>query len=112
MSDSREAYVKWRQDRGIRIGDDPIPATEFWDAAWQAAQAQAGDGEPEAAQDKVIAGALFDFLGFLTTRDKPTAFGATRNASPAVKLLQEWANKRGLDLDGADVEGWRHGAGE
>jgi type II secretory pathway predicted ATPase ExeA len=41
MSDSREAYVKWRQDRGIRIGDDPIPATEFWDAAWQAAQAQA-----------------------------------------------------------------------
>jgi hypothetical protein len=44
MSDSREAYVKWRQDRGIRIGDDPIPATEFWDAAWQAAQAQAGDG--------------------------------------------------------------------
>jgi hypothetical protein len=47
MSDSREAYVKWRQDRGIRIGDDPIPATEFWDAAWQAAQAQAqaGDGE-------------------------------------------------------------------
>jgi len=45
MSDSREAYVKWRQDRGIRIGDDPIPATEFWDAAWQAAQAQAGNGE-------------------------------------------------------------------
>lgn len=73
-------------------------------------QAQAGDGEPEAAQDRVIAGALFDFLGFLTTRDKPTSFGATRNASPAVKLLQEWANKRGLDLDGADVEGWRHGA--
>jgi hypothetical protein len=66
--------------------------------------------EPEAAvettQDKVIAGALFDLLGFLTTRDKPTSFGATRNASPAVELLQEWANKRGLDLDGADVEGW------
>lgn len=41
MSDSREAYAKWREDKGIRISDDPIPATELWDAAWQAAQAQA-----------------------------------------------------------------------
>ena len=49
MSDSREAYAKWREDRGIRIGDDPISATEFWDAAWQAAQAQAGDGEAPVA---------------------------------------------------------------
>lgn len=57
-------------------------------------------------QDRVIAGALFDFLGFLTTRDKPTSFGSTRNASPAVELLQEWADKRGLDLKGADVENW------
>ena len=78
--------------------------TELAWQSWQAAQAQAGDGEPEAAQDKVIAGALFDFLGFLTTRDKPTAFGATRNASPAVELLKEWADKRGLDLEDADVE--------
>jgi hypothetical protein len=52
MSDSREAYVKWRQDRGIRIGDDPIPATEFWDAAWQAAQAQAVNQQLLAALQK------------------------------------------------------------
>ena len=68
--------------------------------------------EPEPAvetpQDKVIAGALFDFLGFLTTRDKPTSFGSTRNASPAVELLQEWADKRGLDLKDAAVESWRY----
>jgi hypothetical protein len=80
----------------------------------ESANSTAVVAEPEAAvettQDRVIAGAVFDFLGFLTTRDKPTSFGATRNASPAVKLLQEWANKRGLDLVGADVEGWCHGA--
>lgn len=39
MNDSRAAYVKWREDRGILIGDDTILASELWDAAWQAAQA-------------------------------------------------------------------------
>lgn len=43
MSDSREAYLKWRLSRGIRVSSDPIPATELWDAGWQAAQAQAGE---------------------------------------------------------------------
>lgn len=95
---AKEEFEKWWPSVGQTIGK-----VAAWEA-WQAAQAQAGDGEPEAAQDKVIAGALFDFLGFLTTRDKPTAFGATRNASPAVELLKEWADKRGLDLEDADVE--------
>lgn len=51
MSESRKAYVKWREDRGICIGDDPIPVTEIWDAAWQAAQAQAGEAVGEVFVD-------------------------------------------------------------
>ncbi len=64
---------------------------------------------PEAAV--IIAGALFDFLGFLTTRDKATTFGASELCTPAVDLLQEWADTRGLSLDEAVVGGWRELAG-
>jgi len=56
---------------------------------------------------QIISGALFDFLGFLTTRDKPTAFGSCELATPAVDLLKEWADKCGLSIDDPDVQGWR-----
>lgn len=60
----------------------------------------------DTAIDGKIAGALFDFLGFLTTRDVPTTFGASHDATPAIELLAEWAKTRGLSLDDADVGGW------
>jgi len=59
--------------------------------------------------DPRIAGALFDFAGYLTTRDSPTTFGACYDASPVVKLLTDWAKERGLSLDDAMVKGWEKG---
>jgi hypothetical protein len=56
---------------------------------------------------RIIAGALFDFLGFLTTREEATSFGSRELASPAVDLLKEWADTRRLFLDDADVAGWK-----
>src|SRR6218665_1802781 len=53
-----------------------------------------------------IAGALFDFLGFLTTHDRRWTFSSRDDAAPAVKALEEWAGKRRLSLDEADVSGW------
>lgn len=55
----------------------------------------------------VVAGALFDFLGFLTTRDKVVSLGATEEAGAAVEAVSEWAATRGLSLDEAAVGGWR-----
>jgi hypothetical protein len=55
---------------------------------------------------ELISGALFDFLGFLTTLGKGVTFGASHEATPAVKLLSEWAAKRGLELDEARVRDW------
>ncbi len=54
-----------------------------------------------------LTGALFDFLGFLTTRHEPLTFSAAHDAQPAVDALRAWAEKRGLDLDSADVKGWQ-----
>lgn len=72
------------------------------------------DADPESTPDPlpaelsvVVAGALFDFLGFLTTRDTVIALGATEEAGAAVEAVSEWAATRGLSLDEAAVGGWR-----
>lgn len=67
--------------------------------------------QPAAAPaEGVIAGALFDFLGFLTTSDRRWTFSACDDASPAVEALEQWAAKRGLSLADANVKGWRAAA--
>ena len=53
-----------------------------------------------------IAGALFDFLGFLTSHERRWTFSSRDDAGPAVEALQEWAGKRSLSLDEADVGNW------
>jgi hypothetical protein len=56
--------------------------------------------------ESMIAGALFDFVGYLTTLDEPVTFSGKHDATAALDLLGEWASQRGLDLDEADVKGW------
>lgn len=56
--------------------------------------------------DHVVAGALFDFLGWLTTREKRLCLSSGDFAPPAVEALTEFAALRGLDLDHAMVEQW------
>lgn len=69
----------------------------------QSAPAGAGrDGLP-----LVIAGAIFDFSGFLTTREGVIEVGATANASPVADLIKEWAKLRGLSLADAAVLSWQ-----
>ncbi|MDH1243202.1 hypothetical protein B9Y88_15140 [Stenotrophomonas maltophilia] len=77
-------------------------------------RAELGSTDPIAPADPlpadlcvVIAGALFDFAGFLTTRDKVIALGASEEAGAAVEAIEEWAATRGLSLDEAAVGGWR-----
>lgn len=57
---------------------------------------------------KTIAGALFDFLGYLTTlpAQEAVTFSECHEASSAVEHLEKWAEKRSLSLDEADVLGW------
>lgn len=58
------------------------------------------------AEHAIVAGALFDFLGFLTTSKRRWTFSGSDEAGPAVEALEQWAAKRGLHLDEAIVEGW------
>jgi len=60
-------------------------------------------------QQNIIAGALFDLMGYLTCREKKLRLSASDDAAPAVEALTEWAAKRGFDLDEARVTDWQAG---
>jgi hypothetical protein len=55
----------------------------------------------------IIAGALFDLMGYLTCRDERLTLSARDEAGPAVEALTAWAKLRGLSLDDARVQDWR-----
>jgi hypothetical protein len=58
----------------------------------------------------VIAGALFDFAGHLTTLAESYEVGARHDASRMVEELKAWASKRGLSLTDARVMDWNAAA--
>ena len=55
----------------------------------------------------VIAGALFDFMAWLTTRDERLVLSSADEASPAVDAIRDFAKMRGLSLDDARVQDWQ-----
>ena len=65
---------------------------------------------PEQATDEIIAGALFDFMGMLTTRDEVLTLSGHHEAGPAVEAIEAFAKLRGLNLAEANVAGWRTAA--
>lgn len=55
----------------------------------------------------VIAGALFDFMAWLTSRPKRIMLSSVDDASPAVDAIRDFAKMRGLSLDEAQVQTWQ-----
>ena len=58
-------------------------------------------------RDSVIAGVLFDFMGWLTTRKERLCLSSADDASPAVTAITEFAKMRNLSLDNAMVTDWQ-----
>ena len=63
--------------------------------------------QAEPVSQAVIAGALFDFMGWLTTRKERLVLSSTDNASPAADAIKDFAEMRGLLLDDAKVQDWQ-----
>jgi hypothetical protein len=57
-------------------------------------------------QQAIIAGALFDFMGWLTSRKERLVLSSADEASPAVEAIAEFARMRNLSLDDAKVKDW------
>ncbi len=58
------------------------------------------------AIDATITGALFDFLGYLTTLSDDITIGASSNSEQILNSLQNWAKIRGLNINSANVVNW------
>lgn len=56
--------------------------------------------------EAVVVGALYDFMGRLTTLDTPITVGSSIEVYDLMDAFQAWAKDRGLDINNADVEGW------
>lgn len=55
----------------------------------------------------IIAGALFDFMAWLTSRKERLVLSGADEASPAVDAIRDFAKMRGLSLDDARVQDWQ-----
>jgi hypothetical protein len=55
----------------------------------------------------IIAGALFDFAGYLTTRPIAVKYGASEPSGRIIDALEQWAASRNLVLDDAAVQSWQ-----
>lgn len=60
----------------------------------------------------IIAGALYDFMGYLTTRPKSMVTGAAETPHDILEHFQTWADERGLSLEKAMVQDWNTQVGE
>jgi hypothetical protein len=85
----------------------PPNSTPTHDQLIQAHAAGLAQGRSEApVAAPIIVGALFDFGGFLTTREQSMAVGSKELASPMADAIKEFAEKRGLSIDDAAVREW------
>jgi hypothetical protein len=62
--------------------------------------------EQEPVAHSVVAGALFDFMGWLTSREKRLTLSSADEAGPAAESITEFAKKRGLRIEDAEVGFW------
>lgn len=60
--------------------------------------------------DRIIAGAIYDFAGFLTTLDPTIQVGATEHPEPVINAIITWAAMRGLSIDQPFVQEWKEQA--
>lgn len=56
--------------------------------------------------EDIVSGALFDFMGYLTIREKQLKLSATDEAGPAVEAIQEFLALRNVNSSNAMVGTW------
>lgn len=80
-------------------------AASVYMAAWDAYPDISPQQKP--VSHAVIAGALFDFMGWLTSRKKRIVLSSADDVSPAVDAIRDFAKMRGLSLDDVKVQDWQ-----
>lgn len=53
-----------------------------------------------------IAGAIYDFIGYLTTRSGDNVFGRSHEVVVIHEFMLEWAKNRNLDIENPNIRNW------
>ena len=56
--------------------------------------------------DKIITGILFDFMGWLTSREERLTLSSVDDSAPAADAVVEFCDMKGISLDDAAVMNW------
>ena len=64
-------------------------------------------GSQEPVSHATVAGALFDFMGWLTSRRARLVLSSVDNAAPAADAIKEFVAMRGLSINDAQVQTWK-----
>jgi hypothetical protein len=56
--------------------------------------------------NRMVVGALFDFMAYLTTRKGVIHIGSSEEVSPILDAFKEWCADRKLNPNDADVKNW------
>jgi hypothetical protein len=100
---STAAIGYWKESDGIHPDYDTIALRDVAKLYAKYDELYRAQPVPHA----VIAGALFDFMGWLTSRPKRIMLSSADDASPAVDAIKDFAKMRGLSLDEARVQDWQ-----
>jgi hypothetical protein len=101
---AREAGAMF--DHMMWIERDLLPVFQRFEALVRADERAQPAPVQEPVAHPVIAGALFDFMGYLTSQKERIVLSAADDASPAADAIKDFATKRGLSLNEAQVREW------
>ena len=73
----------------------------------QEALAEQSAQQQEPVAHSIVAGALFDFMGWLTSRNECLVLSSTDDAAPAADAIKDFAHMRNLSIDNAKVREWQ-----
>jgi hypothetical protein len=62
--------------------------------------------------EQIIAGAVYDLAGYLTTLEQPFLIGTMNEAPALFEQVVAWAFNRGLSLDKPFLNNWKEKANE
>jgi hypothetical protein len=101
----KQALEALEQINQLSVGENAIALPGEIDGAMDNLRAAIEQGEKQVTHS-VVAGVLFDFMGWLTSREKRLTLSSTDEAGPAVEAITEFAKMRDLRLEDAQVEHW------
>jgi len=98
----------------VRVSLDPAVSSDAQSlidqgaaGAWRLASEPPEDAMfSRGAVADIVAGALYSFVAFLTTRSPAISIGETEECGPVVDLIPAFAEQSGLSLDNPAVQSW------